>query len=484
MENDPADEMSALYQSFRQALSDGSPLDEFSKDDLIDIYDYSRGIPDDYIANEVIVTGLQRFPGNRDLIKRKALYFHDLDQDGICELILTSLPEKEFVRVIASLKNELVVFGNVPDIKDVVSSYSYGSIEDGDIIYMIDIFDGIGRLDLVAESADVISERSQYPTTVFQELYLSYFEKLDMDRCRHIGQRLTEVDPFNVAAWVELAHLCFTHFKEVEAAKESVEYALAIDPEDIGARMLQAMIVFESDPVHAAEILHSMLEKYPDDAQVLYVDALIRFVKKDEPGGVESIIRSFAGFGVGQRREAIDLMLRSIKNPLDPDARVSLETVIQEDSNLNIARWVRDLASRFAYRGAYELALAGVRLRRYSPETLEDVTAFVETMYNLELFDEIVDFLNGIESDPLALHPVCAVMYAIAHYRLKHLDFIQKWIEEYLMKSGFLTPFFKSTLDERMLRKDAVRRLIMLNRLISGDPVSDFNAIDPFKIEL
>lgn len=482
MDHDPADEMSALYRSFCQAVSDGNGLDDFSKDDLIDIYDFTRSIPDDYIANEAIAVGLRRYPGSKDILKRKGLFFHDLGQDNVCEIILLGLPERAFTRSMAAMKNEIVVMGNDPMFKEALEIYTPGSVEDGDLLYMVDIFDAIDRLDIISENADALSRISQYPSTIFQELYVLLYEKGEFEKARYFGHRLTEVDPFNLSAWIELAYLYLTQFSDPESAIECSEYALAIDPADIGAKMIRALSVYEKNPDETKRIVREVLQQNPDEPRALYVEACVSFHEGRQSQGVELSMRACRGFGVGQRREALDLLLRSLRFPLSPDQRALLEEFVKEDSDLNISRWVRELVGHRSYHGAYELAMLSIKLRRFTPTSLEEVSALVESMYRLKLYDEIVNFISNEVAALMDLHPFYALIFAVAHYRLHNIDYICRWLDDYLSLSNLARAPRGETLDGRLLRSVSLEKIRALRRSAEGDTSISDSMFDPFAV--
>ena len=51
-----------LYRSFVEAVERDGDLSSFSEDDLIDIFDYVTGIPDDFIAGESLRVGERLYP--------------------------------------------------------------------------------------------------------------------------------------------------------------------------------------------------------------------------------------------------------------------------------------------------------------------------------------------------------------------------------------------------------------------------------------
>lgn len=484
MDQNSSDEIHSLYKSLCAAIARGDDLSDFSKEDLLDVYEYTRSIPDDYIANEIVGAGLRRYPKSRAFLKRKGLLFHDIGQESFCETILLGLPEKSFVRVVTAMKNGYVRFGSAPDFKRELDGFAKNSIEDGDILYMIDIFDDVDGLHFLEESAELISGISQYPSTFYLELSRRNDEKGNLAAAIEYGRRLTEVDPFDITGWIHLA-LLYIKDKNYDAALESTEYALAIDPEEVGSRMIKALTIYESrndDQELPQKLVAEVLSVNPDDPRALYVAAYIDLHEHRQAEGVAKIFRMIPGCNVDQRRDAYDLLLRSLTGPLDDGERIRFVELMSEYPEQNIADWIVDLNCSGAYQGAYELTLAAMGCRIYIPHTFADISALAEAMYRIGMFKEIIQFIeqnNGGES-MMMLKPFDALIYAVSQYRLDRMAELRQWIGAYLTFSPWRAHRKEFLLDFRLLNDGAFSRLEALRRRLDGDASVDESAFDPF----
>lgn len=480
MEQMPDDEMSRLYASFVEAHGNGGDLSGFSKDDLIDVYDFSRGVPNDYISGEVLEIALMRFPKSRDLLKRKAFFYHDLGHDSICDIILMSLPEKSFVRTMAHLKNEWRLFGNEPHLSEYLDDYASGSIEDGDIIFTVDIFDDAGLIDTVGRYAEAFSKISQYPSTIYNELYNAYYDRGQYEKALEFGQKLTEIEPFNAAAWTELANLYLMKMNRPDVAAECAEYAIAIEPENVNPRMIKALSVYDSDPIESKRMVADALAGDIQMPSACYVGAFIDFFEGKERDAVEKIMRSLDDFSLAQCRESIDLLLRKICEPLNRDMRDRIHDLLIKDDSINVEAWVDNLLRLRCLRGSYELYSVASAAGRYNVENLPALLTATEVMYRLKLYDRVTDVLSGYLSKfSLAeTTPPVILLYALSLFRCQHGDEARAFVKEAMMALEQTLPL--SSLADELLRESVIPRLENLRLRLEGDDTIAESYFDPF----
>lgn len=480
MEHMPDDEMSRLYASFMEAYNSGGDLSGFSKDDLIDVYDFSRGIPDDFISEEVLSIALMRFPNSRDLVKRKAFFYHDLGHDSICDIILMSLPETSFVRTMAHLRNEWRLFGNEPQLSEYLDDYAIGSIEDGDIIFTVDIFGDAGLIDLVVRYAETFSNISQYPSTIYNELYNAYYDKGMYEKALEFGQKLTEIDPFNAAAWTELANLYLMKMNRPDVAAECAEYAIAIDPEDVNPRMIKALSLYDSDPIGCKNMVAEALAGDVKVPSACYVGAFIDFYEGKERDAVEKITQSLDDFSLAQRRETIDLLLRKINKPLDCDMRDRIHDLLIKDDSINAEAWVENLLRLGCLRGAYELYSVASSVWCYDTGNLQAMLTAAEVMYRLNLFGKTAEVLAVyVNETPLAdVTPPAILLYALSLYRCWKGDVVRSFVSEAKMVLEQAPSM--SSLADGLLRESVIPRLSSLLSRIDGDETVAESSFDPY----
>lgn len=480
MDNVPDEEMQRLYSAFMSAIDNGDDLSTFSKDDLIDIYDFSRGIPNDYYAYEAIAEGLRRYPKSRDLIKRKAFYFHDLGHDDLCDTYLLSLPERSFARSMAYVKNEHKLFGSKLDFGQYLSDYAAGSIEDGDIIFMVDIFLGINEIDAVARYADEIASISQYPSTIFSELYNAYYDKEDYVRALNFGKKLTDVEPFNASSWIELANLYLMKIGDRRAAIECAEYASAIDPDNISPKMIIALASYDDDPIAARKMVDDVLKDDGDNEKALYVGARMDYYENRYNAGTEKILRSIDRFSLSARREPFDLLLRNLQCPLGKEAKEKLSMYIRTDDSVSVEQWVENLAVDRCYIGAIELFRVACEANRYDLERPQTVYVVSEILYRIGDYRGLIKYLSGVtEAESLTGYPVSMVYLVILSlYRLGETEAARDILIKAL--NHIVSSGQADVMAEGMIRRLMLPSMKALLRKIDGDLAVRDRDFDPY----
>lgn len=480
MDNAPDEEMHKLYSAFMSAVSNGDDLSTFSKDDLIDVYDFSRGIPNDYFAYEAIAEGLRRHPKSRDLIKRKAFYFHDLGHDDLCDTYLLSLPERSFARTMAYIKNEYKLFGTEIKLGQFLPDYQIGSIEDGDIIFMVDIFLGVNRLDVVAAYADDIALISQYPSTIYSELYNAYYEKGDFAKALAYGKKLTDVEPFNASSWIELANLYLMKFGDKNSAVECAEYASAIDPDNKSPQMITALAIYDNDPAAARKMVEDVLEVDFDNEKALYVGARMDFYENHPLEGTEKILRSIEHFSLTARREPFDLLLRNLTGPLGGEAKEMLLAYIHADDMLAVEQWVEYLAADKCFLGAVELFKVAREANRFDLERPQAAYIVCESMYRLGDYEGLLKLLAPVRNaDIFSDYPVSMLhMVFLSLYRLGDTATVKALLSKAI--SQLEAPDQSDVMAEGMIRRLMLPSMKALMRKIDGDPNVSDSDFDPF----
>lgn len=475
----PDGEMERLYTAFVEALDSGRDFSSFSKDDLIDVYDFSRGIPNDYVAAESIDEGLRRFPDDSDLIKRKAFLYHELGHDSICDMYMQRLPEQNFVRKITDLKNQSRIFDEIPDLRSCLTEYKSGSIEDGDIIYLVDIFEDNGYLDRVADCADELSGISQYPSTVYNELYNVFYNRGMYERALAYGQKLTDIEPFNASAWIELANLYLMKLGRVDVAAECAEYAIAIEPENVSPRMIKALTVYESNPDEAKQMVGNARLENADVPSVCYVDAFIDFFEGKEESAVLKISRSLKEFSVAQRREAADLVLRKISMPLPDEMRVGLQEMLLVDDDVNIEKWIENLVNLGCFRGACELYIAGVNSHCYEASDIDSSLTVAEAMYRVKEYDAAIELLQPYIDEAVKqdIPAMAMLLYSLSRYRSGLTSGLRALLDQAI--TAYEHHGLQLSASETIATESILPRLRALTMKMDGDEYVEEQDFDP-----
>ncbi len=484
--SDSDDELRQLYLSFTKAVEEGGDLMEFSSDDLLDIFDYALRGADEATAGDAVIEGLRRAPHDSDFIKRKGFLFHEIDNDEACERVFAQLPEDAFVRIALLMRNSV----EREDVDEIISrslnDFSAGSVEEWDIVFLVDIFDNIDRVDLLVRHAEEISRVSQIPEAVYSELYSLFYDKRDYKSALEICKKLCDLNAFDAVTWTELAHLYLMKFGDTDMAVESAEYALAIEPENLTALMLKSIALHGSDPQEARNIVSQVLRKNPDEPMALFASGCIELLDGNESVALARLNESLAGFNKSQRREAMDLALRYMKRMENSTELIrNLSVVLLNDQEINCSEWLENLIRLEAYCGALCLATAAIEAGRLDLSMLSVITAVCEALYRMEHYDDLRSFIKDIYPDRADwkenMPAIIMAIYAVTLYRIGEITELRDFLEE-AVEASSVTPR-GINVQERIFLRANLSLLLNLREALDHLPEPpDETMFDPFNI--
>lgn len=477
MEQQP-DEMKTLYDDFVGALNGGADLSRFSKDDLLDVYDYSRSVPDDYVALEALMCGSRLYPRSRDLRKRLALYMHDLGRDDVARRISARLPESSVIRRCADIDSLDLLAGDKERFHALFNGVVPGSLEDGDILYIIDVLEDNGYISMLYDFTEELSKLCQYPTTVYHELYHTYLENRDYDKALALGTKLTELEPFNIRFWVELANLQSNYLYDYGAALETIEYALAIEPDSTEALLSKANALYSVNFDEAMQLAVEIDRKNPDNPPVIYFLAHLAFQKGDNERGLK-LMHDYLDLVPNPDKDFFDTLFAYNQLPLPPEFKKALRTLLTLGPETNIDSWCTDLLLSKAYGGIIEIIDSGV-VTSMSEELLLMVA---EAYYRLELYDTLADFILGrccYGNNQFGLDATYALIYAMARFAAGKTqglaDYVDAVVDNFDKSLNEADPRAVLTL----MHEASLSRLKELSKFLHGDKSVEFNDYSPF----
>ena len=71
------DENKALLERFATALKEGDVTADFDVEELLDIFDFAGDYGMDYLRAEALFWGAAHYPGNKELLERRAVFYSD-----------------------------------------------------------------------------------------------------------------------------------------------------------------------------------------------------------------------------------------------------------------------------------------------------------------------------------------------------------------------------------------------------------------------
>ena len=481
------DDIKRLHASFIEAMESNRNYTSFSEDDLVDIFDYACSISDEYIITEVIIAGERCFPESKELIKRKALMYHRLGQDDACIAVISQFIPDSYLNLIIEAKNETSVSSWLPLFKKQLSLIKTGTIEDGDIIFTVDFFDRINHIEVLTSCVNELSRISEYPSTIFNELFHLLWEKGFFLEASEFGRKLTELEPFNAMAWTELADLYNVNLGNIEEALECADFALAIDPNHVGALMVASSALYESKPEKSRDIVTKIMQIAPNDPMSYYSRAILNINDGNIDQGVSDIIKSISLSPISGRNELLELLFKAIDKPLNSSDENIVLNMLEDNDTIDAVKLCRTLISSGYNIGAYEAFKLAKSARIYEFGESEAFYLAVEILYRNKMYNQVIELIDlGCSNNKdmlLSMPMLLALVYSLSWYRTtpkarqKIVCFIKERIALYnpSVRIGKLADF--------MCDESSIRRLnLLLNELASNNDYPNFRDIDPYII--
>ena len=482
----PDDEIKRLHASFIEVMESDRNYTSFSEDDLIDIFDYTCSLSDTYVMAEVVIAGEIHYSNSKELLKRKALLYHHLDQEDVCLSILNQLPSDHFLNIIASTKTELNTCGWFDSFCGRLVTIPDGTIEDGDIIYTVDFFNSLNRIDILVKLADELSRLSEYPSTIYNELFHLFCENGEYVSASEFGKKFTEIEPFNSFVWTELADLYNAHLGDTQAALECVDFALAIDPDSLGALLVKSSAIFESDPDESRRVVDKMMSISPTDPMSFYARAIFNINNGNKQQGIDDLLQAISSQPTNGKRELVELLLKVIDKPLNDVSLEMIKSIFEEDDSIDAVKWCDSLILNGRYVGACQLFELAYEIGRFDFSAKDSIYIAVESLYRMSKFNQIKDLLDlGCKNKPqlrLKLPMPLALIYSLVWFRISPISkpdiisFLNNRLSVYMSKLE------SRKVNERLIDEAAAKRMkLFVEELSSGsEDIRYLDIIDPF----
>lgn len=437
MEPQPDKEMAALYARFVAALERSDDLSDFSEDDLLDIYDFSRSVPDDYVALEVLATCARYYPGSVDMAKRKVLFFHDFEQDSAVLSASRALSPDSLVRQIAALKAHTPksVAEASRRLNNILANIQPRSIEDGDLYFLIETYNDLGFLDAIADAHETIAGCCAFPSTLYHELAKIYSEQENVDKAIPFYQALTVNEPFVAQWWEELAGAYFNLADDKEAALEAIDYALALSPESIDGRLMKATMLSHDDGDASEAIVKEVLADMPDYRPALFLQACLFFkdyMREDAFDSLIAYVKSAMKSDEVPDRAFFKLLVERYGDDTPQALREVLFTYIATLDSSDVYQWALSTPICFERIVILEMAKESRDLADFSALHLRMLAEAYYITGQCEKVQQLLESLPECDSrNDLGL----TLIYCLSRYRLGLTQGLEQYIAEKLKEN-------------------------------------------------
>lgn len=259
------EENKALLNRFAAALKEGDTTASFDVEELLDIFDFAGDYGMDYLRAEALFWGASHYPGNRELLERRAVFYSDVlgpaainnfNADHEADSTLLS-------RILDARAN---IHGHEEALKFIQQTVSENSnIEDEEIIQLVNFAADTDNLEWLAENIEAV-----YASLAFRPAFLYELSAAAMEQekyslaLRPLDDLVTEM-PYNAEYW-SLISTAQLRLGDMQAANDAAEMALAIDPKYPDALASKARYLQQKEDLKE---LQDMVRDNPDSQPIL-----------------------------------------------------------------------------------------------------------------------------------------------------------------------------------------------------------------------
>jgi len=282
-----------LLKRFREELS--RPVAErfYSEDELLSVFDVAGDNYDDYVRAEALMLGMRLYPESKELLARRAIFYRDTDQVSFQNFLKdnAALPHVELLDIMRLSNLNLDKEEAEKEVEDFINTHRLD--EDEEVIQFVQAVHGLGLDKWLVDNLDRVKAKVSYlPTLLYEIAILSDESKEFSEIAIKVLEELTEIEPYAPEYWTLLS-LVYSRENRNDDAINAVEYALAIDPDNIEAQKAKLRTLASTPDDHQIdEILDRVGTLDPEDADFAYV-RLSRAEELKDHDKIQSLLDSF-----------------------------------------------------------------------------------------------------------------------------------------------------------------------------------------------
>jgi tetratricopeptide (TPR) repeat protein len=292
-----------LLAKFRESLRNPDSNAFFSENDLAEIFDYAGDNDNDFLRLEALRIGDRYFPDSKLLADRRAILYSEilsyedmqeyLDVDDATDSLQSSLI-KNIIHLASSEQDSETVRSFIESTIKATSD-----LEDEEIIKLVGLAAMKGCLDWVIKNLGLIKKHVSNHSILLYEVGYRAADLKMYDEASEVLEQLVEALPYTAEYWRKLAEVQSLSTKYQNMASESLEMALAIEPDNDEALLERARTV-DDENIESIDILENIAKRLPDDDEPfdhlvsLYIKydqtkRAIKFIAERLTGGVKDL---------------------------------------------------------------------------------------------------------------------------------------------------------------------------------------------------
>ena len=475
IEDENEDRRRELCERFRQSLA--KPVSEryFDEDELVDLFDFAGDMSDDYLKMEVLMCGARLYPDSSLLKERRAIFYSFLSEDATSKFLDDNPQENSPIWEIMRLR------AKAPQGKDAERALVYllggvDALDDEEVIQLVELASQLGVYDWLVKNEKLLRKKAEYaPILLYELAVVSELNHNYANAVRYL-EELTEAEPFNAYYWYMLAQ-DYDMLQKHDRALVALDYSLAIDPDSKEALQLRARILLmdENTQDEGAAIIGKPAEKYPDDADVQRVSALMNLatgnvaasretmrVCLDRFPGDRAVLSDALAAGVGDLSAMLDRFYAST-NECDEDTWLD---------------WAEDLKDSGHFAEALQVLEA---YERNSPVPMADLSVYLDVLFLLQRFEKVCALVDADKNGDIARSGswyANMVIILISRLKCGRIAEARAYAAD-MMNAGFTEV---SSTDDILARISAHAIVNEINNILKSSKPYDWASFDPFGI--
>lgn len=307
----------SLLRRFREELQ--LPLSErfYSEEELLTVFDVAGDHYNDYLRTEALLLGMRLYPDSKELLARRAILYRDIDPQSFGSFLNDS-PETQHTALLEIMRLSNLDCPRAEAQRQMQEFLETHRLDDDEeVIQFVQAAHALGLQKwLVSRLPDIRKKISYLPTLLYEVAVLSDESPEFAKVAVKLLEELTEIEPYSPDYWVLLSHVYIREERYSEALG-AIEYALAIDPDNIEALRAKLRAMSQTPDAKGIEsIMKRIMDLDPNDLDL----AMIRLVYMRDtygPSGVHSALATMPP-QVGASAAVVTLAIESDYPDLPP----------------------------------------------------------------------------------------------------------------------------------------------------------------------
>lgn len=393
--DNPENRRDELCERFRQSLSKPVTEQFFDEDELVEIFDYAGDINDEYLQFEVLLCGTRLYPDSLPLRERRAIFYCSFSDDLAEKYLDDNVNEHTVLFDIMRLRQaspkdeeaEKALQGLLDD---------HPCFTDEEIIQYVDLASSLNSHEWLFSHIDEIRLKVDFLPSFLYEVAIVAETILRFDISIKMLEELTEIEPYNISYWTMLAN-DLQQTGNIEGALSAIDYALAIDPDDIEALKLYARILYEdeTDRPKAYSILKDLVTRHPTDIQAVRLCYMLSFDIGSGNEGRELAERTFR-----EHPDSYELLNDTLF--ISPENAEELLDLFYMNGGTDVSMWI-GMAQQYYHSDKIDLAIAVCEsFSRNFGCKFPNLQLYISCLFKKGRFEECLDiFIKNDANDEL-----------------------------------------------------------------------------------